>query len=769
MIMSDRNYHESSRAHVTGAALYADDISNIGNLLHGYVQASTLARGTLCALDLERVRQSPGVVAVLTAADVPGVNDLSHLPDGGGEPLFIEKEIVSEGQAVFAVIADSLDNARQAAKLAVVEVEPSSAVITIDQAIDADSKIAPSRKIKVGDSTRAIDNSDFQINGSLYTGGQEHFYLEGQISIAMPKESGAMTVIASTQHPSEIQSTLALLLGVSSNSVTVQTRRIGGGFGGKESQGSLCAGVAAIAAQLTSQPVKVRLDRDQDMIMTGKRHDFRIDYKAGFDNDGLIRGVSLNYASRCGHSLDQSKAVNDRTLLHADNAYYLENATLTSHRYHTNTTSNTAFRGFGAPQGMLGIERVIEEIAFTLQQDPLDIRLANLYRTPNRSVTPYGQEFDSKVLVRIIGELTEHSEYRSRRKKIRRFNQDSPVIKKGIALTPVKFGISFTAIHLNQAGALLHIYRDGSVQLNHAGVEMGQGLHTKILRIVQDILTIERSDIRIMATNTEKIPNTSPTAASAATDLNGMAAASAATVLHDRLIKVASHRLDLPEAELSLSDGFLHTGDKPIMSFKELVNEAYLQRVSLFATGFYRTPDINFDPDSFTGSPFYYYANGAAVSEVEVDLLTGEHKVNQVDILHEVGQSLNEEIDKGQIEGGFIQGMGWLTMEELVWNDQGVLQTHSPSTYKIPTCRERPSIVNIDLLRDAPNQVESIYRSKAVGEPPLMLSISVLHALSDAISSIANYRFCPQLNVPATPEHILESVQRVEKLGLASV
>lgn len=767
--MPDHDYHESSRAHVTGSALYADDLSTIGNLLHGYIQATTIARGTLTRLELEQVRQSTGVVAVLTAEDIPGVNDLSDLPDGGDEPLFIEQAIVSEGQAVFAVVADSLENARRAAKLGVVEVEPSEAIVTIDQAIKANRKITSSKEIKVGDSGEAIDNASNEIGGSFYIGGQEHFYLEGQISIAIPREDGAISVISSTQHPTEVQSILAHILGKESNAITVETRRIGGGFGGKESQAALCAAVAAVAAELTSQPVKVRLDRDQDMTMTGKRHDFRVNYRGGFNNEGVIQGVVLDFYSRCGHSLDLSKAVNDRALLHAGNAYYLENATLTSHRYYTNTLSNTAFRGFGAPQGMLGIERVIEEIAFALQKDPLDIRLANLYRAPNRQVTPYGQEIDPQPLTHIIETLSERSDYRSRREAIRLFNQNSPVIKRGIALTPVMFGVSFTAIHLNQAGALVHIFRDGSVQLNHAGVEMGQGLHTKIKRVVQNILKIEGSDIRIMATNTEKIPNTSPTAASATTDLNGMAAARAATALHDRLIKVASEYHDLPESVLSLSNGILYSGDHPLMRFKELVELAYLQRVSLSATGFYRTPEIFFDSETFTGSPFYYYANGAAVSEVEVDLLTGEHRLNRVDILHDVGQSLNEKIDRGQIEGGFIQGMGWLTTEELVWDDQGHLLTHAPSTYKIPTCRERPSTFNIDLLCDTPNTVESIHRSKAVGEPPLMLSISVLHALSDAISSVGNYRISPKLDTPATPEQILESVERIKTQGMTGV
>jgi xanthine dehydrogenase large subunit len=572
-----------------------------------------------------------------------------------------------------------------------------------------------------------------------------------------------MLVHSSTQHPTEVQHIVAHALGKHAHDVTVQCRRMGGGFGGKESQPALLAAAAAVLAHQTQRPVKLRLDRDVDMLMTGKRHDFLADYEVGFDATGRILGLTIMLASRCGYSADLSGPVNDRALCHLDNAYFLEHVEITSHRCKTHTVSNTAFRGFGGPQGMMVIEQVLDDIARTLGLDALAVRRANLYGVGARDVTHYGQRLEDNVLPRLFEELPQTSDYATRRAAITAWNADSPVIKRGLALTPVKFGISFNATLYNQAGALLHIYKDGTVALNHGGTEMGQGLHTKVRQVVARELGLPLQAIRITTTDTSKVPNTSATAASSGSDLNGKAAQAAAQTLRERLVEWAVRTFKVEAGAVQFAAGQVRIGTQQL-TFGEVAARAYADRVSLSATGYYRTPKIHWDKAALWGRPFFYFAYGAAVAEVALDTLTGEMRILRVDILHDVGSSLNPAIDLGQIEGGFLQGVGWLTSEELWWNARGELGTHGLSTYKIPTARDWPQHTQIRLLEQAPNCEETIYRSKAVGEPPLMLAIAVLHALRDAVASCGPRHCRPTLTAPATPEALLRAVSEVRRL-----
>ncbi|MDH3475978.1 MAG: xanthine dehydrogenase molybdopterin binding subunit, partial [Rhodospirillales bacterium] len=565
---------------------------------------------------------------------------------------------------------------------------------------------------------------------------------------------------SSTQHPSEIQHMVAKVLGAPSNAVTVEIRRMGGAFGGKETQGNHFAVVAALVAKRTGRAAKARPDRDDDMIITGKRHDFLVDYEVGFDDEGHIQAVDMTFAARCGYSSDLSGPVTDRALFHADNCYFYPDVRLVSEPLKTNTVSNTAFRGFGGPQGMVGGERLIEEIAFATGKDPLEIRKRNLYGTGGRNLTPYHQAVEDSLALEIIEALEKSCDYRGRREAIRAGNASSRVLRRGLALTPVKFGISFTATHYNQAGALVHVYTDGSIHLNHGGTEMGQGLYTKVAQVVAEEFQVDIDRVRITATTTGKVPNTSATAASAGSDLNGMAAQAAARTIKGRLVEFAAEHWGVPREQIEFLPGRVRVGNQDI-PFPELVRQAYMARVSLSSTGFYKTPKIHWDRGSGQGRPFYYFAYGAACAEVSVDTLTGEFRVERVDILHDVGDSLNPAIDLGQIEGGFVQGMGWLTTEELWWDERGALRTHAPSTYKIPACGDRPRVFNVEILRNARNREQTIFRSKAVGEPPLMLGISVLHAISDAVASVADHRLCPRLDPPATPERILMTIERL--------
>jgi xanthine dehydrogenase large subunit len=746
--------HDSATRHVNGSASYVDDLREPGGTLHVAVGGAAVARGRITGMDLTSVRAAPGVVAVLTAADVPGRNDVS--PVKGDDPMFAESHVEFHGQVIFAVVAHSRDAARRAARLARIDFEPQPPLITVDQALAAASHILPDYTFTRGDSTAALAASCHRIAGSLRIGGQEHFYLEGQVALAIPGED-QMLVYSSTQHPSELQHIVARLLGLPDAAVTVEVRRLGGAFGGKETQAAQWAAIAALAARLLGCACKLRLDRDDDMIMTGKRHDFRADYQVGFDADGRITAYDLCLASRCGYSADLSGAINDRAMFHADNAYFLPAAKIVTKRMKTHTVSNTAFRGFGGPQGMIAAERVIDAIAWTLGLDPLDVRKRNLYG-PGRDLTPYGMRVSDNILPELVDALERSSQYRARRHLISAFNATSPIIKRGLALTPVKFGISFTTSHLNQAGALVHIYQDGSVHLNHGGTEMGQGLFVKVAQVVAEEFGIDLDRVTITATTTAQVPNTSATAASSGSDINGMAARAAAVAIKRRLIAFAAELFDVSPKTVELRDNQVVAGNHA-MGFSELVKRAYLARISLSSTGFYRTPKIHWDAEKACGRPFYYFAYGAACAEVAIDILTGEMKVARVDILHDVGRSLNPAIDIGQIEGGFVQGMGWLTSEELIFDDAGRLLTHAPSTYKIPCASDLPADFRVTLF-DGVNREATIYRSKAVGEPPLMLAIAVFAAVADAVHSVAPGRLVP-LDAPATPESILHAIQAV--------
>jgi xanthine dehydrogenase large subunit len=749
--------HDSAAKHVSGRAVYVDDIPERPGTLHVHVAISEKANARLAGLDLAPVRGAPGIVCAVSAADIPGINDCS--PVHGDDPVFAEDVVEYAGQAIFAVAAETIEEARAAAALAVVEYEELPAILTIDAALAADADLLPAYAMRLGEPEAALAAAPRRIAGRLEIGGQDHFYLEGQVAYAVPGEDDEMLVYSSTQHPSEVQHNVAKVLGVPDHAVTVEVRRMGGAFGGKESQPALFAAIAALVARKTGRPAKVRPDRDDDMVITGKRHEFRIDYELGFDDNGRIEAARFDHSVRCGYSADLSGAVADRAMFHADNAYSLRNAAIRSRRLKTNTVSNTAFRGFGGPQGMMGIERAIDEIAFALGRDPLDVRKANFYPAEGGALTPYHMEVTDSVIAEIVEELEAASDYRARRAGIRRWNAASPVLKRGIALTPVKFGISFTTTHLNQAGALVHVYKDGSVQLNHGGTEMGQGVYVKVGQVVAEEFQIDLDKVKITATTTTKVPNTSATAASSGSDLNGMAARQAAGAIKQRLIAFAAETWRVPEDRIVFLPNRVRIGNDEI-AFSELVARAYLARVSLSATGFYATPEIHYDREAARGRPFYYFAYGAAVSEVAIDTLTGESRVLAVDLLHDVGRSLNPAVDMGQIEGGFIQGMGWLTSEELWWDGAGHLKTHAPSTYKIPTAGDRPEM-RMAIWEKGMNRSPTVHRSKAVGEPPLMLAISVFSALTDAVAAAGDYRAFPPLDVPATPERILMAVEAV--------
>ncbi len=751
--------HDSAAGHVSGQAVFVDDMAEPRDLLHAYIGVSERPRAKIRQLDLAAVGAAEGVFCVVSAGDITGQNDISptHTMD---EPVFAEAATEFIGQPLFAVAAQTRDQARRAVRLAAVEYSDLPAVLDLEAALADETLVVPAMELKRGDADAEIAAAAHSLKGKIRIGGQEHFYLEGQVSMAVPGEGDEMTLYCSTQHPTEIQQSVARVLGLADNAVTVETRRLGGAFGGKETQAAMFATVAALIARKTGRPVKIRPDRDDDMVMTGKRHDFMAEYEVGFDDDGHILGVRYRLASNCGYSADLSEAINRRALFHLDNCYYLPSAAMKGLPLKTNRPSNTAFRGFGGPQAMLVAERVIDEIAFALGQDPLEIRRRNFYGSSERNITPYHQTIEDNVIPEIVSELAESADYVGRRAEIARYNSDSPWLKKGIALTPVKFGVAFTTKYLNQAGALVHVYTDGSIHLNHGGTEMGQGLMTKVAQVVAEEFQVDLDHVKITATSTDKVPNTSATAASSSSDLNGMAARQAAQTIKARLIDFAAKQYELPPDQIEFLPNRVRVGNQEF-PFPDLVHQAYMARVSLSATGFYKTPKIHFDRQTGRGRPFYYFAYGAAVSEATIDTLTGEYRIDRVDILHDVGRSLNPAIDLGQIEGGFIQGVGWLTNEELVWSEAGELLTHAPSTYKIPVCSDRPRDFRMKLLEGAANREDTIYASKAVGEPPLMLAISVLHALSDAVASVADHKVCPRLDPPATPACILAALERV--------
>ncbi len=701
------------------------------------------------------MRAAPGVVAVLIAADIPGENNVG--PILHDDPILAATEVQFIGQPIFLVVAESVGAARRAARLGVIEYEDLPAVLTIEDALARQSFVIPSVTLQRGDWQAALAAAPHRLKGAFRIGGQEQFYLEGQVAYAVPGEDGDVLVYSSTQHPGEVQLQVAHALGVEAHRVAVECRRMGGGFGGKETQASHPACAVALAARATGRPVKLRYDRDDDITITGKRHDYLVEYEVGFDGAGRIAGIDLMFASRCGFSADLSGPVNDRTVMHADNCYYLPAVRIVSHRCKTNTQSNTAFRGFGGPQGMMAIEYVLDEIARALDCDPLAVRRANFYG-PGRDVTPYDMPVEDFVADRLFDELAASSDYAARRAAIRKWNATSPIVKRGIAMTPVKFGISFTATFYNQASALVHVYTDGSVLLNHGGTEMGQGLFTKVAQVVAHELGVDLDRVRVSASDTSKIPNASATAASSGSDLNGKAAQAAAAAIKARLAAFAAERFQVPPEAVRFAANHVEIGDVKRLKFGELVRLAYLARVQLWASGFYKTPKIHYDPKTLKGRPFYYFAYGAAVSEVAIDTLTGETRLLRADILHDVGRSLNPAIDLGQVEGGFVQGMGWLTTEELWWNESGRLMTHAPSTYKIPVASDVPADFRVKLWERGENVEDSIHRSKAVGEPPLMLAISVFQAIKDAVASVSGYEGTAHLNAPATPEEVLRAV-----------
>ena len=750
--------HESAELHVLGQATYTDDIAELAGTLHAALGLSARAHARIAAIDFSAVRASRGVVAVLTAQDIPGANDCG--PIIHDDPILADGRVQYVGQPIFIVVADTHDNARRAARLAQVSYEDLPAILTPQEARAAQSYVLPPMRLARGDAAGAFARAPHKVQGELHVGGQEQFYLEGQIAYAIPGEDRGMHVYSSTQHPSEMQHVVAHALGLRSHHVVVECRRMGGGFGGKESQSALWAAAAAIAAAKLQRPVKLRADRDDDMLVTGKRHCFHYLYEVGYDDEGRILAARVDMVSRAGFSADLSGPVATRAVCHFDNTYYLSDVEIRAACGKTNTQSNTAFRGFGGPQGAIAIEYAIDEIARKLGRDPLDIRRLNFYGHEERNVTPYGQTVVDNVIHELVAELEASSEYRARREAIAAFNRTSPVLKKGLALTPVKFGIAFNVTHLNQAGALVHVYVDGSILVNHGGTEMGQGINTKVMQVVAHELGVDLGRVRATATSTGKVANTSATAASTGADLNGKAAQDAARQIRDRLAAYAALEYGgEPQAVRFAADTVFVNGWE--IPFGELVAKAYLARIQLWSDGYYATPGLHWDPKTMSGRPFSYFAYGAAVSEVVVDTLTGEWKLLRVDALYDAGNSLNPAIDIGQVEGAFIQGMGWLTTEQLWWNPQGKLMTHAPSTYKIPAVSDCPEDFRVRLFENR-NVEDSIHRSKAVGEPPLLLPFSVFFAIRDAISAVGAHKVNPPLNAPATSEEILKAIAAVE-------
>ena len=792
--------HDAAHLHVTGAARYVDDIPAPANALSLAFGLSHVAAGTITAMDLSAVRVAPGVVAVMTADDLPFANDVS--PSNHDEPLLATGDVHYMGQPVFMVVADTHLNARKAARLGRVEIDPHTPILSIDSAMEADSRFEDGPRVWTkGDVGQALQDAPRRLRGRIEMGGQEHFYLEGHAALALPQEGGDMVVHSSTQHPTEIQHKVAEALGVPMNAVRVEVRRMGGGFGGKESQGNALAVGCAVAARATGRPCRMRYDRDDDMVITGKRHDFRIDYDVGYDDTGRVLAVDFMQMTRCGWAMDLSLPVADRAMLHADNAYLLDAVRITSHRLKTNTQSATAYRGFGGPQGVLGIERVMDEVAHALGMDAADVRRRNYYRAmgdvaggpapppadsprsfpaemkegdiasrgsqafdddrvaveaADENTTPYGMKVADFILHEMTDTLLERCEYAARRGAVARWNADNDLLKRGIAFSPVKFGISFTLTHLNQAGALVHVYQDGSVHMNHGGTEMGQGLFQKVAQVAASRFGIGVDQVKITATDTGKVPNTSATAASSGSDLNGMAVQAACDTIRERIAGCLAELYQCGDKDVRFAEGRVSVGGDD-MSFARAVQTAYENRVSLSATGFYKTPDLAWDRIKGQGRPFFYFAQGAAVTEVVIDTLTGENRILRTDILHDAGASLNPGLDIGQVEGGYVQGAGWLTTEELVWDDTGRLTTHAPSTYKIPACSDRPRVFNVDLW-DQPNPAQTVYRSKAVGEPPFMLGISAHLALSDACAACGPAY--PDLQAPATAEEVLRAIER---------
>jgi len=758
--INENRPHESAIKHVSGKAYYTDDIPEPPGTLFGAIGWSKKAHAIIKKINLDKVIKSEGVVAVITADDIPGRNDVGPVYDG--DPIF-PKKAEYYGQPLFAVAATTTELARKAVLAAKISYKTLKPITTIKEALKKKSFVLKEKVIKKGEALKAIENSAHRLKGNFTTGSQEHFALEGQSAFVIPQEDNDFKVFSKTQHPSETQQIIAKMLNQKSNTITVETRRLGGSFGSTETQSFIFAVICTLLAKKTKRAVKLRVDRDDDIIITGKRHDFYSEFEVGFDERGVIKGLKLKLASRCGISPDLSGAINERALLHVDNAYYLENVLVENYLCKTNTASNTAFRGFGANQAMMVIENIIDYIATSLKKDSAEIRRRNFYQKKKKNITHYNMKIEDNVIQEIFDQLIKSSNYRSRLLSIKKFNSENKYIKKGIALTPVKFGISFTTWHLNQAGALVHIYYDdGSVHVNHGGVEMGNGVHTKIAQLAAHSLGLPFSKIKVSATRTDKVPNTSASAASSTFDLNSAATLNAISKIKMNLGAYVKRKYKIKNGEGIYESGMVKFKGKTF-KFNKLVKEAYLNRVSLSSSGFYATPKIYFDKKNFKGRPFLYFCYGAAVSEVMIDTLTGENKIIRTDILHDAGKAINPAIEIGQIEGGFVQGAGWLTMEEVNWKSNGQITTHSPSTYKIPAASDMPEKFNVEIFKKGKNVEQVINKSKTTGEPPLMLAMSVFYAIKNAIASVGNYAFYPNLDAPATPEKILMSIDKLKR------
>ena len=751
--------HESGSKHVSGYANYIDDIVEPEGTLYGAIGYSKKAHAIIKKLDLREVWKSEGIVSVVTSADIPGRNDVGPVHDG--DPIF-PKKAEYFGQPLFAVAATSVELARKAVLKAKITYKTLKPVINVREALEKKLFVLKGKKIKKGNPIKKINKAKNYLKNSFTLGSQEHFYLEGQIAFVIPQEDNDFKVYSSTQHPSETQQIIAKMLNQKNNSINVEVRRIGGGFGGKETQSFIFASICTLLSKKTKHPVKLRMDRDDDILITGKRHDFYADYEVGFSDRGIIEGVKIKLLSRCGISPDLSGAINSRALLHIDNAYYLSDISVENYLCKTNTSSSTAFRGFGGNQGMMIIENIMDNVAKYLKKDPAEVRKINFYQKDTKNITHYGMKIQDNVINEIFNGLIKSSNYKKRRLSIKKFNSKSKYLKKGLAITPVKFGISFTTTHLNQAGALVHIYyADGSVHVSTGAIEMGQGTYTKIAQLVANELGLNFNKVKVSSTRTDKVPNTSASAASSTTDLNGAAAINAVHKIKQNLALFVKQKYKLKSDKAIYKNGMVKFKGK-IFSFNLLIKEAYLNRVSLSSSGFYSTPKIHFNNKIFTGRPFLYFCYGAAVSEVLIDTLTGENKILSVDILHDYGRAINPAIEKGQIEGGFVQGAGWLTIEEVNWKSNGELVTHSPSTYKIPAVSDMPEKFNIKIFKNI-NKENVVNKSKTTGEPPLMLGMSVFFAIKDAIASVGNYKIVPNLNAPATPEAILLSINDIRK------
>ena len=747
--------HESGTKHVSGYANYIDDIIEPEGTLYGAIGYSKKAYAIIKKLDLREVWKSEGVVSVVTSADIPGRNDVGAVYDG--DPIF-PKKAEYFGQPLFAVAATSTELARKAVQKAKITYKNLKPVIDIKEALRKKLYVLKGRKIKRGDPSKKISKAKNYLKNSFTLGSQEHFYLEGQIAFVIPQEDNDFKIFSSTQHPSETQQIIAKMLNQKNNTINVEVRRIGGGFGGKETQSFIFAAICTLLSKKTKLPVKLKMDRDDDILITGKRHDFYADYEVGFNNKGVIEGIKIKLASRCGISPDLSGAINSRALLHIDNAYYLSDVSVENYLCKTNTSSSTAFRGFGGNQGMMVIENIIDNVARFLRRDPAEIRKINFYQKNRKNITHYGMKIEDNVINEIFSKLIKSSNYKNRRLNIKKFNVKNKYLKKGLAITPVKFGISFTTRHLNQAGALVHIYyADGSVHVSTGAVEMGQGTYTKIAQLVANELGLPFNKIKVSSTRTDKVPNTSASAASSTTDLNGAAAINAVNKIKENLALFVKRKYKVKSDKPVYRNGMVKFRGKTFL-FNSLVKEAYLNRISLSSSGFYSTPKIHFNNKAFLGRPFLYFCYGASVSEVLVDALTGENKILAVNILHDHGRAINPAIEKGQIEGGFVQGAGWLTIEEVNWKSNGELTTHSPSTYKIPAVNDMPEKFNVKIYKNL-NKENVVNKSKTTGEPPLMLAMSVFFAIKDAIASVGGYTKIPKLNSPATPEAILLSIK----------